>query len=119
MLGTDGTPEGATSGAYLYTLNTTTGVATRVGNTAAGFGVSESTPTGLAAIGSTLYMVGQSNDVLYTLSTTTGSATRVGMATNFEVFDVTEDAPAGLAALGTTLYMVGQTNAALYALRYQ
>ena len=119
MLGTNGTPGGATSGAYLYTLNTTTGVATRRGNTAAGFGVSESTPTGLAAIDNTLYMVGQSNDVLYTLNTTTGSATRVGMATNFEVFDVTEDAPAGLAAIGSTLYMVGQSNAALYVLRYQ
>ena len=41
----------------LHTVNTTTGVATRVGN-ADRFGVMENGPTGLAAIGNTLYMVG-------------------------------------------------------------
>ncbi len=52
------------SNAALYTVDTTTGVATRVGS-ATLFGVSESSPQDLAAIGNTLYMVGDSNDVLY------------------------------------------------------
>ncbi len=64
----------------LYTVDTTKGVATRVGS-ATQFGVSETFPRGMAAIGSTLYMVGDGNDVLYTVDTTTGVATRVGSAT--------------------------------------
>ena len=62
---------------WLYTLNTTTGVATRVGSSS-NFGVSESAPTGLASHNGVLYMVGRDNDWLYTLNTTTGVATRVG-----------------------------------------
>ena len=42
---------------WLYTLNTTTGVATRVGSSTQ-FGVSEDNPQGLASFGNTLYMVG-------------------------------------------------------------
>ena len=41
----------------LYTLNVTTGVATRVGSST-NFGVSEFTPTGLASHNGVLYMVG-------------------------------------------------------------
>ncbi len=67
--------------AALYTVDTTTGVATRVGS-ATQFGVSERFPTGLAAIGNTLYMVGDGNNVLYTVDTTTGMATRVEVLLN-------------------------------------
>ena len=98
--------------AVLYTVDTATGAATRVGS-ATNFGVvSEGLPTGLAAIGDTLYMLGDENDVLYTVDTATGAATRVGSATNFGV--MSEDDPAGLAAIGNTLYMVGQGTAVLY-----
>ena len=68
----------------LFTLNTSTGVATRVGS-ATQFGVNEFAPSGLAAIGNTLYMVGTTNNALFTLNTTTGVATRVGSATRFGV----------------------------------
>ncbi len=105
----------------LYTLNidpddmTPDGMAIQVGSTTAGFGVGESFPTGLAAIGNTLYMVGQVNDTLYVLNTTSGGATQVG-ATSVSQFDVSEDEPTGLASINDTLYMVGNTNDALYAL---
>ncbi len=111
----------------LYTLNidpydsTPDGMAIQVGGVAR-FGVSETTPTGLAAIGGTLYMVGSSNDVLFTLnigpygSTPAGMAVQVGSVTRFGVSETT---PTGLAAIGGTLYMVGQDSDALYALRYQ
>ena len=59
---------------WLYTLNTTTGVATRVGSSSQ-FGVSENIPQGLASHNGVLYMVGATNDALYTLNTTTGVAT--------------------------------------------
>ncbi len=106
----------------LYTLNidsadmTPDGRAIQVGN-ATNFGVIESQPSGLAAIGGTLYMVGLTNDVLYTLNTTTGGAIQVGSAT--AGFGVGEGFPTGLAAIGSTLYMVGTNTEALYALRYQ
>ena len=47
--------------AFLYTVNSSTGVASRVGS-ATDFGVSEDGAYGLAAIGDTLYMVGTRND---------------------------------------------------------
>ncbi len=109
--------------AVLYTVNIDTtdtvadGSADQVGNTAAGFGVGETRPTGLAAINNTLYMVGTDNDILYTLNTTTGGATRVGSVPSR--FGVGERLPRGLAAINSTLYMVGSQNNALYALRYQ
>ncbi len=106
----------------LYTLNTTTGRAIQVGSAVAGFGVSEERPSGLAAIGNTLYMVGtrymmrRNEAVLYTLNTATGGATRVGLANQFGVGEIT---PTGLAAIGDTLYIIGAGADALYALRYQ
>ncbi len=108
----------------LYTLNidpadgtANDGRAMQVGGLSAGFGVGErGGPTGLAAIGTTLYMIGERNDVLYTLNTGTGMATQVGMANQF---DVIEGTATGLASIGTTLYMVGHDTDALYALRYQ
>ena len=109
--------------AVLYTLNidrddgTPDGSAIQVGSTASGFGVSETQPTGLAALGNNLYMVGARNDRLYTLNTTDGSATQVGRLAAGSGVD--ERSPSGLAAIGDILYMVGQDNLALYALRYQ
>ncbi len=90
------------------------GEATRIGM-ANQFGVSETTPYGLAAIGNTLYMVGDANDIFYTLDTTTGGATQVGSTD--AGFGVTETNPRGLAAIGNTLYMVvAGTGSALYTL---
>ena len=101
----------------LFLLNPNTGIASRIGN-AENFGVGETSPSGLALLGSTLYMVGRTNAALYTLNTDTGEATRVG---NAQAFGVNEISPAGLTALaGVTpgapaeLFMIGQTNAALY-----
>ena len=107
----------------LYTLNIdpddgiSDGSADQVGNTAAGFGVGETSPKGLAAIGTGLYMVGTINSRLYTLSTTDGRAIQVGSLAG--AFGIGEGAPTGLAAIGTGLYMVGTRNVVLYALRYQ
>ena len=95
----------------LYTVDRTTGIATRVGS-ATQFGVSEARPQGLAWDGTNLYMVGN-NAVLYTLDRTTGIATRVGSATQF---GVSEGVPTGIAWDGTNLYMVGLTTDALYTL---
>ena len=110
----------------LYTLNINTtdmtadGTATQVGNLAAGFGVGESIPTGLAALGTTLYMVGQSNNRLYTLNIDPGDGTDDGRAiqvgSTAAGFGIGETFPRGLAAIGATLYMVGQSNAVLYTL---
>ncbi len=62
----------------LYTVATSTGVATRVSATTTRFGLSASVePRGLAWDGSTLYMITQSR--LYTLDRTTGVATPVGL----------------------------------------
>ncbi len=107
----------------LYTLNidpadgtADDGMAAQVGSTPAGFGEGEDQVNDLAAIGTTLYMVGERTDVLYTLNTTTGMATQVGSAANF---GVSENNPTGLAAISNTLYMVGTGGDALYAIRYQ
>ncbi len=104
----------------LYTINidpndgTPDGTVIRVGSTDAGFGVSEDIPTGLAAIGSTLYIVGVNNTALYTLNTFSGRATRVNAAVS--QFGVNESFPTGLAAIAGTLYMVGSSGDALYTL---
>ena len=96
----------------LYTVNPTTGRATRVG-TATNFGVDETSPMGLASHNGKLYMVGLSNDALYTVNPTTGAATRVGSARRF---GVGEDSPVGLGSHNGKLYMVGRHYAALYTL---
>ena len=104
----------------LYSLNIdpddtiADGSADQVGSLAAGFGVGERTPTGLAAIGTGLYMVGGNNISLFTLNTSDGSATRVGSLG--AGFGVGENSPSGLAAIGATLYMVGLDNRVLYTL---
>ena len=94
----------------LYTVNTTTGEATRIGSATA-FGVGETSPTGLAFHNGTLYMVGLTTRALYTVNTTTGVATRVGSATNF---GIGENSPLGLASLNDNLYMTGSSTDALY-----
>ena len=83
----------------------------RIGS-ATQFGVSENFPQGLAAIGDTLYMVGQTTDALYSVDTSTGVASRIGSATEF---GVSESLPSGLGAIGDTLYMTGSTTDALYS----
>ena len=98
--------------AALYTLNTDTGKATRVG-TQNGFGVSENLPAGLSWHNGTLYMLGDDTDALYTVDTATGTATKVGSAT---AFGVGESTPGGLASSGGKLYMTGRTTYALYTL---
>ena len=94
---------------FLCTLDLTTGVATRVG--ASHFTTGDTFPTGLAAIGNTLYMVSFTTKALYTVNTSTGRASRVGSATQF---GVGESVPIGLAAIGNTLYMIGNATDALY-----
>ena len=84
----------------LYTIDSATGIATRVG-TAANFGVSENAPTGLASHGGRLYMVGRSNHILYTIDPATGIATRVGTATDFGISGIDLQ---GLASHGGKLY---------------
>ena len=97
----------------LYTVNTSTGAATRVG-TSNNFGVNEGDPTGLAfdSNSNTLYMVGLDNLALFTVNTSTGVATRVGSSTRF---GISESTPTGLAfdSDTDTLYMVGLNNLAL------
>lgn len=89
-----------------------TGAVVQVGNESA-FGIGETSPAGLASIGTTLYMVGSAFNVLYQVSRTTGAAATVGISSNF---GVSETSPRGLASIGNTLYMVGNTNDVLYTL---
>ena len=91
---------------------------TRIGNVNQ-FGVSEENPTGLAAIGSALYMVGSNNSALYTINIDSADETPDGMALrvgNVTRFGVNEFSPHGLAAIGSALYMVGSNNSALYTI---
>ena len=64
--------------ARLYTVNTTTGAARRVGS-AEGFGASFGSPPALAFIGDTLYAADRGERALYTVNTSSGVATRVGV----------------------------------------
>ena len=95
----------------LYTLSTTSGLATRIG-ASTNFGVGETAPQGLAFHNGVLYMVGNENEALYTVDTTTGQATRVGNAFRFGAAD--ENNPEGLTSHNGTLYMIGRENATLY-----
>lgn len=88
---------------FLYTVNTTTGVATQIG------GVLGIQAYDLASIGNTLYAISGSD--LYTLNTTTGVPTRVGTVSEF---GVNEGRARGLASIGNRLYMVGQSREALF-----
>jgi len=115
----------STHTAALYTVDitagsTTLGEATRVGADTNGdgtidypdfFGVDERNPVDLAAIGNTLYMLGDGTNSLYTVDTTTGAATIMGIKGSIGEDD---KLPTGLAALNGTLYMVGAENGALF-----
>ena len=74
----------ASSGSYLFTIDTATGLGTRVGS-ADNWGVSEVWMRGLAYNGVNLYGVGDSGQGLYTINTSTGVASRAGTATQFGV----------------------------------
>ena len=63
--------------AALYQLNTTTGVATRIG-AATNFGVGATEPTGLTWFNNSLWMADQTTARLYKLSNQTGMAEAVG-----------------------------------------
>ena len=98
----------------LYTLDTSTGTATRVGE-ANQFGVSESQPRDLAGCpNGNLYMLGDDNDVLYLVNTSTGVATQIGSASEFSV---SEHRPRGLACTDSgILYFLGDITDVLYTL---
>ena len=100
----------------LYTVDTVSGTATRVGS-ANLFGVGETSPAGLAAIGDTLYMTGDDTDALYILNTSHWRGDAGGKRR--PAFDVGETSPAGLAAIGDTLYMTGDDTDALYKAQSQ
>ena len=105
----------------LYTLDTTTGVATTVGTHNGSIsGTSGISLRGLASLGDTLYAVANESNLnvgLYSISIGTNStsttATRIGSATYFGVGD---HDPQGLASGGGSLYMVGNHTDKLYAL---
>ena len=98
----------------LYTLNTTTGMATRVGSATIFGDIFENAPSGLASHSGNLYMVGDTREILSTLDTTTGKGTRVG--TTSSGFGVNETQPTGLTSDGTNLYMIGQSQNSVYTL---
>ena len=95
----------------LYTLNTTTGAATRVGS-ASTFGVGGLSVVGaLASNGSNLYMTGGiiQADTLYTLNVTTGVATSLG-------FTDPAGHISGMAFYGSTLYGASTKTNKLYTI---
>ncbi len=105
----------------LYTLDTTTGVATPAGsNNGIISGTSGISLRGLASLGGTLYAVANQSNLnigLYSISIGTNStsttATRIGSAAYFGVSD---HDPQGLASGGGSLYMVGSHTGKLYTL---
>ncbi len=104
----------------LYTLDTSSGIATQVGavGNIAAKGLASITITENGTTTTTLYMVSDGLNALYTLDITAGSstrnvATRVGTSNNFNVNEISPD---GLASIGDTLYMVGAQTRALYTL---
>ena len=107
----------------LYTLDTTTGVATTAGfnNGIISSGTSGGISLrGLASLGGTLYAVANGSNLnigLYSISIGTNftptTGTRIGSAAYFGVSD---HDPQGLASGGGSLYMVGNYTGKLYAL---
>ena len=93
------------------------GTFTQVGSQPTGFGaVSEASPSGLASIGDTLYMVNfadsSSGGVLYSLGLVGATA---GLATQIRTITI-RVASRGLASIGNTLYLVGDFNDSLFTL---
>lgn len=89
----------------LYTVDRTTGDATRVGTE-----VLDSS-NALAWDGSTLFMVDGNREALFTVDRTTGTETRVGTATRFGA-DLRS--PSGLAWDGANLFMADSGRDRLY-----
>ena len=83
-----------------------TGSFEAIGASVVEFGVSETDPRGTAAIGDTLYMIGNDNSALYTVNTTDGTAEMVGSGSGL----AQAGEPRGLAAVGNTLYMIADDN---------
>ena len=112
--------------AALYSLSTSTGVATRVPerNPPVKFGsVAESDPRGLAMKGTTeIWMVGAEKSTLYTLDISSGEATKVGNDHEFgeNAENKIESNPSGIAEIKrgsmNTLYMTGGGGGVLYEL---
>ena len=94
----------------LHTLDTKTGIATRVGS-ATNYGRNLRAIRSIAGDGTNLYMASNVGRGLFTVDQTTGIATQVGSSRDF---GVGETKPTGLAWDGTNLYMVGRTQNALY-----
>ena len=75
MLGQNSSNAGPTNA--LYQVDTTTGIATRIGSSL-NFGVGATNPTGLTWFNNSLWMNDQQTARIYKLSNTTGMATAVG-----------------------------------------
>ena len=97
----------------LYTLDSTTGSASRIG-TAAQFGVSETTPGGLAWHNGRLYMTGSGTNSLYTLDTDTGQATLVATGNQITGSSATARQLSGVASHNGELYVTTTTTGCLY-----
>ena len=97
----------------LYSIDASNATATRIGS-ATYFGVSESSPGGLASDGTNLYMVGRTNKKLYTLDTTTGVATPLSSASNFNLGSDVTVTPTGLTVHNGAFYMLDGAADALY-----
>lgn len=76
----------------LHVIDTLTGEVTEIGPLS-GFGVRESMPDGLTAVGNTLYMIGNENHALYRMNPETGLATRVSHVENFGIPPRSGDIP--------------------------
>ena len=95
----------------LFSIDSSTGSATRIG-TAHNFGQDSSVgPSALAWHNGKLYMTGTDSAKLYTVNPVDGTALAVGTAANF---GVSETEPAGLAVHQGELYMIGNSNDRLY-----
>ena len=97
----------------LYTLDSATSTATRVG-TASQFGISETGPRGMAWHNGKLYMVGHSTDSLHTLDTVTGEATRVATRTQITGSGGPDRVLSGVASHNGDLYVTTTTTGGLY-----
>jgi hypothetical protein len=89
----------------LYTINTTTGAGTAVGNTTSGF----LSAGDLAFVGGELYLssTGRTTDSLFKLNTSTGLGTRIGGLGVSAVYGLASSDGANLYAVsGTTIYQV-------------
>ena len=112
VFGSDGTLYAANN--LLYTVNTTTGAATALGNVTSGY-----TSAGdLAFVGGELFLssTGRATDSLFKLNTTTGIGTRVGSLGVSAVYGLASDDGASLYAVsGNTIYLVNPVTGATSA----